>query len=131
YVKGLLDGDTVFVFVNHWPSRRGGEERSAPARAAAANVVKIRIDSVQAINPDYKIVVMGDLNDDPISPSVTKVLGATGKLKGITATALYNPWVDFYKKGIGTSPYRDAWGLFDQVIISGNWLPKDQSGYHY
>ena len=44
---------------------------------------------------------------------------------------IYNPWVDFYKKGLGTSPYQDAWGLFDQVLISGAWLDKDQAGYHY
>ncbi|HMO60856.1 MAG TPA: endonuclease/exonuclease/phosphatase [Ferruginibacter sp.] len=131
YVKGVMDGDTVFVFVNHWPSRRGGEERSAPGRAAAASVVKARIDSVQAINPNYKIVVMGDLNDDPISPSVTKVLGAKGKKEDVKPTGLFNPFTEFYKKGIGTSPYNDAWGLFDQVIVSGNWLTKEQQGYHY
>ncbi len=131
YVKGVLDGDTVFAFVNHWPSRRGGEERSAPGRAAAANVVKIRMDSVLAINPHYKIVVMGDLNDDPVSPSVAKVLGAKGKQQDVSTTGLFNPWVDFYKQGIGTSPYQDAWGLFDQVMISGAWLSKEQSGYRY
>ena len=37
WVKGLLSGDTINVFVNHWPSRVGGEQRSAPGRAAAAH----------------------------------------------------------------------------------------------
>jgi hypothetical protein len=31
WVKGKLDGETIYVFVNHWPSRRGGEERSLKA----------------------------------------------------------------------------------------------------
>jgi len=131
YVKGLLDGDTVHVFVNHWPSRSGGEERSMPARAAAASVAKHSIDSIMAANPKSKVVLMGDLNDDPISPSVAKVLGANGNEKKVKETGMYNPWVDMYKKGIGTLAYQDAWGLFDQVIISGSWLPKDQSGYFY
>jgi len=74
---------------------------------------------------------MGDLNDDPISPSVAKVLGAKGKASDVAPTGLFNPFVDFYKKGLGTSPYNDAWGLFDQVMISGTWLPKDQPGYYY
>lgn len=131
YVKGLMDGDTIHVFVNHWPSRSGGEERSMPARAAAAGVAKNKIDSIIGANPASKVVLMGDLNDDPISPSVAKVLGAKGNEKKVTQTELFNPWVDMYKKGLGTLAYQDAWGLFDQIIVSGSWLPKDQSGYFF
>ncbi|HMK04189.1 MAG TPA: hypothetical protein VK489_08360, partial [Ferruginibacter sp.] len=83
YVKGIMDGDTVHVFVNHWPSRSGGEERSIPARAAAAGVVKKTVDSLMAVNADSKIMIMGDLNDDPISPSITRVLGAKGKMSDV------------------------------------------------
>ncbi|HNP54075.1 MAG TPA: endonuclease/exonuclease/phosphatase [Ferruginibacter sp.] len=131
YVKGVLDGDTIHVFVNHWPSRSGGEERSIPARAAAAGVAKKRIDSLMAINPNTKVVLMGDLNDDPVSPSLTKVIGSKGKMADVANKDMFNPWVDFYKKGLGTTPYQDAWSLFDQVLVSGAWLPKEQSGYHY
>lgn len=131
YVKGIMDGDTVHVFVNHWPSRSGGEERSIPARAAAASVGKRAIDSIMKINPMSKVVLMGDLNDDPISPSVTKVLNAKGKEKDVKESGLFNPWVDMYKKGIGTLAYQDAWGLFDQIIISQAWLNKEQAGYFY
>ena len=131
YVKGLLDGDTIHVFVNHWPSRLGGEERSKPARAAAAQVAKSTIDSLMAVNPLAKIVLMGDLNDDPTSPSVTKVLGAKGKINDVKEMGLYNPWVELYKRGIGTLAYQDAWGLFDQVIISKAWLDKEQKNYHF
>ncbi len=131
YVKGILRGDTIHVFVNHWPSRSGGEERSIPARAAAAGVVRKRIDSLMAINPATKLVIMGDLNDDPISPSLTKVIGSKGNKADVKQSDIFNPWVDFYKRGLGTSPYQDAWGLFDQVLVSGAWLDKDQPGYHY
>ncbi len=131
YVKGLMDGDTIHVMVNHWPSRVGGEERSIPARAAAASVAKRVVDSLMVINPKTKVVIMGDLNDDPISPSVTKVLGAKGKAIDVKESGLYNPWVDFYKKGIGTLAYQDAWGLFDQVILSQAWLDKEQKGYFF
>jgi len=131
YVKGIMDGDTVHVFVNHWPSRSGGEERSIPARAAAAQVGRNTIDSIMAVNPQSKIVLMGDLNDDPTSPSVTRVLKAKGKMKEVKVSELYNPWVDFYRRGIGTLAYQDAWGLFDQVIISHAWLDKEQAGYHF
>lgn len=131
YVKGVMDGDTVHVLVNHWPSRSGGEERSIPARAAAAGVAKKCIDSIMAINPSSKVVLMGDLNDDPVSPSLTKVIGSKGKKSDVKESDIYNPWVDMYKQGIGTTPYQDAWSLFDQVIFSGAWLNKEQKGYHY
>jgi hypothetical protein len=131
YVKGVLAGDTVHVFVNHWPSRSGGEERSIPARAAAAGVVKHQLDSLMAISPNTKAIIMGDLNDDPVSPSLTKVLMAKGKMEEVEAGGIYNPFWDKYKSGDGTSPYQDAWGLFDQSLVSYGWLNKDQTGFFF
>lgn len=129
WVTGIFDGDTMHVLVNHWPSRRGGEEASAPGRALAAGVGKKIIDSLTAANPNAKIVLMGDLNDDPTSPSVTQVLGAVGKEEDVKPGGLYNPWVDFYKKGIGTLAYQDSWNIFDQIILSYGWLNPKQEGY--
>lgn len=131
YVKGILAGDTVHVFVNHWPSRLGGEERSQAARAAAAQVCKTKIDLILATNPNSKIMAMGDLNDDPTSPSVVVTMKAKAKLEDVGLTDIYNPWISFYKKGIGTIAYQDSWGLFDQIMISGAWLDKNQKGFYY
>jgi hypothetical protein len=131
WVKGKLDGETIHVYVNHWPSRTGGEERSAPARAAAASVVKHHSDSIMEAEPNAKIVIMGDLNDDPVSPSVTAVLKAKGKQNEVKKNGLFNPWTEMYKNGIGTLAYQDSWNLFDQIIISYPWLSKDQSGFFY
>ncbi|MBU9937606.1 MAG: endonuclease/exonuclease/phosphatase, partial [Ferruginibacter sp.] len=75
--------------------------------------------------------IMGDLNDDPVSPSLTKILGTKGKTADVKVRGLFNPWVDFYKKGIGTLAYQDAWGLFDQVVFSQPWLDKEQKGYFF
>lgn len=131
WVRGMLGTDTVNVFVNHWPSRSGGEQRSRPGRAAAASVPKRIIDSLMAHNPATKAIVMGDLNDDPISPSVTQVLGAKGHVKDVCQTCIYNPWIDMYKKGIGTLAYQDAWGLFDQIMLTGDFLNKEQPGFFF
>ncbi len=131
WVKGKLDGETVHILVNHWPSRLGGEERSAPARAAAAIIDKNFMDSLQKENENAKIIIMGDLNDDPVSPSVTKVLNAKGKIEDVKPGGLYNPWVNLYKKGIGTLAYQDAWGLFDQIMINYPWLNKEQQGFFF
>jgi hypothetical protein len=131
YVYGMLNGEPVHVFVNHWPSRRGGEEASAPNRAIAAGVCRQKIDSIIGKNTDAKIILCGDLNDDPVSPSVTVTLKAKGDMKQIQRGDLYNPWMDYYKQGIGTLAYNDAWNLFDQIMISSAFLDKDQKGFFF
>jgi len=131
YVTGLLNGDTTHVFVNHWPSRRGGEAASAPLRAIAARVSKRIIDSLMQLNPASKVILMGDLNDDPVNESVVKVLGAKGNRNKVNQSDLYNPWLTFYKQGIGTLGYNDAWNLFDQIIISGSYLNGDENGWRF
>jgi hypothetical protein len=131
WVKGKLDGETIHVYVNHWPSRSGGEARSVPARKAAAQVCKNHMDSILKIEPNAKVIIMGDLNDDPVSPSVAQVLNAKGKEKDVRKGGLFNPWVEMYKKGYGTIAWQDGWNFFDQIIISHAWLNKDQDGFFY
>ena len=120
WVKGKLDGETIHVYVNHWPSRSGGEERSAPARNAAAQVCRSHMDSILKIEPNAKFVVMGDLNDDPNNESVAKIINAKGKADDVRKGGMFNPWMDLYKKGIGTLAYQDAWGLFNKEYMVEN-----------
>ncbi len=131
YVKGLLAGEQVHIYVNHWPSRRGGEERSSPAREAAALTCRKHINTILAQNPLAKIIVMGDLNDDPDSPSITHALGAKGNRMALQPGDLFNPWAELYSKGIGTLGNRDTWGLFDQILLSTAWLNPNQPGLYY
>lgn len=131
WVKGRLDGERVQVFVNHWPSRSGGQKRSEPARMAAAVTVRNCIDSLDIIDPGVKTIVMGDLNDDPVDNSVVKGLKASGNVNNLKPEALYNPWVTMYKNGMGTLAYQDAWSLFDQVLFSASFLDKKQPGFFY
>ncbi len=131
WVKGKLDGETVHIYVNHWPSRVGGEKRSEPGRLAAAQVCKNHIDSIAKTEPNAKVVIMGDLNDDPVNESVTRVIGAKAAAGDVIKGGFYNPWTELYKKGTGTLAYQDAWGLFDQIIISYPWLKKEQTGLFF
>ncbi len=131
YAKGILDRtDTLFIIVNHWPSRRGGERRSAPLRDTAAATARRIIDSIFRYNPDARIIVMGDLNDNPDNESVVKYLRAKGKKKQLQPGDLYNPMWKKYKNGIGTTAYQDTWSLFDQLMISQALL-KDHNHYKF
>ena len=130
-VGGEFDGEQLYVMVNHWPSRRGGEAASARLRNAGALVCKNLTDSLRAANPAAKVVIMGDLNDDPTSPSVAQVLAATGKKNRVRKGGFYSPMWEFYRKGMGSNAWRDAWSLFDQVVLSDNWLNERQPGYRF
>ncbi len=130
-VTGLLDGDTISVIVNHWPSRSGGEKRSRPKRNAAGKLSRSIVDSLLAINPNAKIMVMGDLNDDPVNPSVSVFLRAKGDKDDLKKGDLYNPMYDLYREGIGSLAYRDTWNLFDQIIISQGLLGEDKSSFKF
>jgi hypothetical protein len=131
YVKGQLDGEDIYIMVNHWPSRRGGESKTAPWRAAGAKVNKVVVDSLTGINPNAKIVIMGDLNDNPDDPSITKVLGAKSKIKDVPEKGLYNTVAHFYHRGIGSNAYQDSWSLFDQIIISKGFLKENAETYKF
>ncbi len=131
YVKGFLAGEKTHVYINHWPSRRGGEERSAPAREAAALACRKHIDSVLQTDPAARIIVMGDLNDDPDSPSVFNSLNAKADTKHPSPGQLYNPWFEHFRNGNGSLANQDAWGLFDQILLSRNWLLPSVNGFWF
>lgn len=125
YVKGLFLGEELHIMVGHWPSRRGGEEASMARRCRAAEVMRHKIDTIMFANPNANIVVMGDLNDDPTSKSVVECLKATDVKSDCIKGFLYNPFSYYYKNGIGTLAYNDAWNLFDQIIVSPSMVAKE------
>lgn len=128
HVYGVLAGDTIHLFINHWPSRAEGDEQSRPKRIAAALVVKNAIDTLIARDPGSKIIVMGDFNDNPADSSIAAVLNASGERK---RKALYNPFAAIYNAGSGTEVYGHAWNLFDQVIVSEGFLNNRMGKLHY
>lgn len=130
-VGGNFDGDPLYVLVNHWPSRSGGESATRDYRHAGALRCKQISDSLSTVNPAAKVIIMGDLNDDPVSPSVKKVLRAQSEIDKVKAKGFYNPMYDLYRKGIGTLAYRDAWSLFDQILLNYPIVDPGTAGYHY
>jgi hypothetical protein len=123
-VHGTIEGEPFFVFVNHWPSRRGGQQASEHLRMLAAGVLRHKVDSIQEVMPQAKIIIMGDLNDDPIDKSIANTLGAKNNIKKLSKTDLFNPYFDMFKKGYGTLAYQDSWNLFDNIIINANLANK-------
>ena len=130
-VSGMLDGEKIHIIVNHWPSRSGGEALSRPKRLKAAQLNKHIMDSLFSTDPYAKIITMGDLNDDPTSPSLKEVLQTRDERDDMKIKQLYNPMEAMFKNGLGTLAYRDGWNLFDQIIISTEFAKKDFSSYRF
>lgn len=131
-VCGLLDGDKIYILVNHWPSRSSGEVKTMPLRAAAADLCRSIVDNILKTEPAAKIVIMGDLNDDPTDASIVKHLKAKGNAAKLKPGELYNPMMKLFDNGIGSLAYRDSWNLFDQFIISyGLFSPESDKGFKF
>jgi len=122
-VSELLAGKQITVSVNHWPSRRGGQATSTPLRMTAARLQQRLIDSLYRIDPQAKIVVMGDFNDNPNDQSL--LLLQTHATDKETFRPLTNPFLGKHKKGMRSLAFRDRWFLFDQVLISPAWMPPN------
>ena len=114
-VSGVLAGEPLTVIVCHWPSRFSGSFY----RESAGRQVKVIKDSIMHANKKNKVIVMGDLNDDPQNLSL-KELGAKGKLEEVEKGDMFNPWWKILDSGTGTLSYQGSWNLFDQIILSHN-----------
>lgn len=130
YVKGVASQvDTIHIFINHWPSRWGGQFESEDRRIFVAGVLKANTDSIFARDSLAKIIIMGDFNDYPMNTSLNKTLQAKTEYSLIVNSELYNLSASFQKQNIGTNKYEGDWGILDQIIVSGSLLNSNESIY--
>lgn len=130
-VSGFLFGEPTAFIVNHWPSRRGGELASRPGRITAAKIARRITDSILKINPLTKVIILGDMNDDPVNESIKKHLGTVGNYTNAKGDEFLNPMEPLFKKGIGSLAWQDSWNLFDQTILSRACFPTDYKTFQY
>ena len=124
-------GDTLHCFVNHWPSRYGGEKETIYLREIAARHLKSKVDSL-VVNCDYfpKIIIMGDFNDTPYDNSILNVLRAKPLEEYKRNDTLINLFANEKKLGFeGTLKHQYRWQIFDQIIISK--VLYDSRSLHY
>ena len=130
-VTGLLDGEEINIMVNHWPSRSGGEKKSSPFREAAGRLDRKIMDSIYKVNPNAKIINMGDLNDGTYNKSVKEGVGAKLKKSEVKPFGVYNPFEQMAKEGNASLFYRDAGDIFDQIMVSETLIKDDYSSFRY
>ena len=128
YTKGVVGKDTLHLFVNHWPSRYGGQLATVSKRNFAATVLRSKFDSISGVNPNAKIIAMGDFNDHPDDESMESILKARKTISEMQNNDLLNlVWQYEFKKG--THKYDHEWGILDQFIVTPSLMDSSQSLY--
>ena len=118
-VDGEMAGERLTVIVCHWPSRFSTEFY----REQGGRQVRALKDSLMKADPKLKVIVMGDMNDDPTDKSMTTALGCKADIDKVGKGEMYNPWYNILaKEGVGTLFYNGSWNLFDQIVMSQNLL---------
>lgn len=128
-VKSLIRGDTVYLIVNHWPSRRGGVLAAEDMRTRIAKMVRHAADSIAAISSGRsKIIIMGDFNCNPQDEVMQLLTIQDEKRLAAGDARLVNLVPDKALKGTGTYNYSGAWETIDQILVS-EWLINCDTGF--
>jgi len=119
-VKGKLEGKLIYFLINHWPSRRNGDNQTEYKRIQAAQMVHEVIAKIKKETTDPAIIIMGDFNDNPTNISIQEYL---------VTEEFYNPYASIFNNSTGTLTYKRQWHLFDQIILSKNLVGTEDISY--
>lgn len=121
YAACTMLSDTIHIFVNHWPSRRGGTLVGQEGRLRLASTINRKVDSLSIVHgEEVKVIVMGDLNSPPDDPSV---LMMTGK-RGVGLIDMSN-----VSMNQGTYKYQGKWEVIDHFLVSEGLLDTADGVY--
>jgi len=115
-----VNGEVLHVFVNHWKSRSGGQAETESYRLQTAQILYDVVAEIQKNTPEAKIIIMGDLNDEPADKSVAQVLKAGSNCETTQNAGLFNLMYNLDSKGEGTHSFRNEWNMLDNLIVSCN-----------
>lgn len=117
----VVSGDTIDIFICHFPSRSEGVARSEPYRIRTARLLKTKVDGLFRKRSKANVIIMGDFNDLPTDKSLKEVLTAKSITRNIDRNSLYNlcltPILEEGK--IKSYKYRGKWDYVDQIIVNG------------
>ncbi len=121
-VVGRVNNELIVFYVNHWPSRSGGTEKSAPSRQLASEHLSIVMTNRMKQYPDCNMILMGDFNDYPDNQSVARLEWVNGK-------QFSNLMKNQGSINQGSHYYKGEWGFLDQFIVNGEMLNQDGKGW--
>ena len=122
HIEGKLNGEQLHVFVNHWPSRRRGEEVTEQRRLIASETLSHFMLEIAESHPNSNFIVMGDFNDGPKAKSLQHLKNSLD---------LYNPMEKLASPERGSANYRRSWSLFDQILISPSFFNYEKGSHSF
>lgn len=122
YVHGKLNGEAVHIFVNHWPSRRDGRSETSFKRVKAAELIVEFMKKIEQNEAAPNYIIMGDFNDGPEDESIQKLM---------QTDRLYNPMEKLITPNRGSANYKNSWSLFDQILVSHNFLNFEKGTHSF
>jgi endonuclease/exonuclease/phosphatase family metal-dependent hydrolase len=125
-------GRLLVLIGNHWPSRRGGREESAPYRAMAAETLAYFHDRIREIHgKDVAVVGMGDFNDEPFDRSLTEYALSESqekKVRNAQTPRFLNLMWPAVGAAVGTHFHENHAHVLDQFLVSKG-LVTGRSGF--
>lgn len=117
HIEGeIANSEHIHFFITHWPSRRKGTKETEHKRIEVADFLRSKIDILLNKNPEERIIILGDFNDEPSDKSISQHL-----MKG----DFYNLHQTYENSDNGTVNHQGDWMVFDQIIVSNSILNGD------
>jgi len=128
HVKGTgPEGSNLHVFMNHWKSRGGGLKETERQRMFSAITLRKYLDMLLSSESNFKVILMGDFNDEPTNRSISHGLSASNKRQNINFGDHYNLHYDLHNlHEEGTYHYKGKWNMLDQIIVSYNLVNQER-----
>ena len=125
-VHGEIDGEDIAVYVTHLPSRIGG--KGADLRPRGAEIIYNHVQQLKEQYPGIKVVVMGDMNDNPTDESMVKWLHSKAEIDEMEPEDFYSPFIDMLADGYGSLAYRGTWNIYDNILVDYNLAAAPDGG---
>lgn len=115
-VRGLLGGEMFAFFVAHLPSRVGGKGNDL--RSRGGEIIYDASVKLMEEYPGIKIVVMGDMNDNPTDDSMAVHMHGKEDINDVGKLDFFSPFVSMLKAGYGSLAYQGAWNIYDIILVN-------------
>ena len=115
-VHGLIEGEHFAFYVAHLPSRIGG--KGSDLRSRGAEIIYNHASEMEKKYPGIKIVVMGDMNDNPTDESMTVWMHGKGDVKDVRPGDYFSPFTKMLADGYGSLAYQGTWNIYDVILAN-------------
>ena len=125
-VHGLLADEEFAFYVCHLPSRVGGKGGNLSSRGA--QIAYEHAMKMMEKHPDIKIVVMGDMNDNPTDDSQAVWLHGRRTIEETRPGEFFDPFTIMLEDGYGSLAYQGEWNIYDIIQVNYNLAVAPQGG---